>query len=395
MEKTLWNALFSRFKGGSFKVRYWDGEEASFGDGAPEFCCRFNGQPHLADLAADPYVTLGEAYMDGLMDLDGDLDAVFRLVHLNPAQAGLGAHLASAVGHGLHGLGSLARQKENIKAHYDLGNDFFSLWLDETMIYSCAYFKEEGDSLERAQLNKIDLTLKKLRLKPGQRLLDIGCGWGWLILRAAKEYGARALGITLSEGQYAEAQKRIAEAGLAGQVECRLVNYLELGEKDGSFDRVVSVGMFEHVGRDHFRDYFKKVTGLLKPGGLTLLHTLTNLSEKETNAWVKKYIFPGGYIPSLREVMDLLPDYDLRTLHVESLRRHYAKTLDIWHRNFSRPGTRAKVVAMFDERFARMWELYLAGAAASLRTGSLDVHQLLLSKGANNALPMTLAGIYE
>ncbi|UQZ90892.1 SAM-dependent methyltransferase [Deltaproteobacteria bacterium Smac51] len=395
MEKAIWNSVFQKIKGGSFGVHYWDGEEVTFGDGQPAFECRFNAKPSLAAMAADPILTLGEEHMAGIIDFNGDLDSMFRIVQLNPPEASFGGRVLSAAGKGLNRLKTVSKQKENIKAHYDLGNSFFSLWLDDTMSYSCAYFKKDDDSLQQAQLQKIDLVLKKMRLTPGQRLLDIGCGWGWLIMRAAEQYGVEAVGITLSEEQYAEANKRIAGAGLSGRVESRLVNYLELNEPDESFDAVVSIGMFEHVGRDCFRDYFKKVAALLKPGGLTMLHTLTSLTEKETNSWVKKYIFPGGYIPSLREVTDLLPDYDFRTLHIESLRRHYVKTLEIWYENFSKPEVREKVLEMFDERFIRMWSLYLLGAASSLRTGQLDVHQLVLSKGPNNDLPMTLADIYE
>ena len=394
MDKVIWNSVFSKIKGGSFEVRYWDDEEVVFGQGPPAFHCRFTGKPPLTAMAADPILTLGEEYMDGAIDFTGDLDAMFSLIHLNPPESGLGGRALSAAGRSLNRLKKISKQKENIRAHYDLGNDFFSLWLDETMSYSCAYFKQENDSLQEAQLQKIDLVLKKMRLRPGQKLLDIGCGWGWLIRRAAEQYGVTAIGITLSEEQHSEANKRLAAAGLTGRAEARLVNYLELDEPDGSFDAVVSVGMFEHVGRDCFRDYFKKVAALLKPGGLTLLHTLTSLAEAETNSWVKKYIFPGGYIPSLREVTDLLPDYDFRTISIESLRRHYVRTLEIWHENFSRSETREKVLEMFDERFVRMWSLYLLGAASSLRTGRLDVHQFVLSKGPNNDLPMTLADIY-
>lgn len=394
MDKEIWNSIFQKMKGGSFSIRYWDGDEVRYGPDRPTFTCAFVTKPSLTAVAADPILVLGEKYMDGLVDFSGDLDAMFRLVHQNPPTSGLGGKVLSAAGKGLSYLKNSSRQKENIKAHYDLGNDFFALWLDETMSYSCAYFEHPDDSLKQAQLQKIDLVLKKMRLKPGQKILDIGCGWGWLIMKAAQDYGARALGITLSEEQFAETKKRIAQAGLENQVEVRLVNYLDLDEPDQSFDAVVSIGMFEHVGRACHRDYLNRVASLLKPGGLSMLHTLTSQTETDTNTWVKKYIFPGGYIPSLREAVSLLPDYGLRTLQVESLRPHYARTLDIWMENFSRPEVRAKVLDMFDERFVRMWSLYLLGAAGSLRSGDLDVHQLVLSKGPNNSLPLTWSDVY-
>lgn len=394
MEKEILNLAFQKLKGGCFSVRYWDDEEVVYGQGHPDFQCYFNEKPSLKAMAADPILAIGEMHMEGIVDFNGDLEAMFQLVHRNPPDAGLGGRVVSAAGKGLALLKSTARQKENIKAHYDLGNDFFSLWLDDTMSYSCAYFKNENDSLKKAQQHKTELVLKKMRLQSGQKILDIGCGWGELSLRAAEQYGVKALGITLSEEQYAKMRQRISEAGLEGDVEARLINYLDLSEPEGSFDRVISVGMFEHVGQACFRDYFKKVAALLKPGGLTMLHTLTSLTEKATNTWVKKYIFPGGYIPSLREVVALLPEFGFHVLHIESLRRHYAKTLEMWRNNFSKPEVREKVLKMFDEKFIRMWSLYLLGAGSSLKGGSLDVHQLVLSKGPNNELPMTLEDIY-
>lgn len=396
MEKAVWNSAFQKLKGGSFAVVYWDGEEQAFGPAKPAFKLNFKAKPSITALAADPILILGEEFMDGAIEISGDLDALFCLVHQNPPEPGLGGRVLSAAGRGLNYLKSVsAAQKKNIGAHYDLGNDFFSLWLDETLSYSCAYFECDDDTLKQAQLQKIDLVLRKIRLQPGQRLLDIGCGWGWLILRAAGQYGVKALGITLSEQQHEETRRRIVAAGLTNQVEVRLVNYLDLSEPADAFDAVVSVGMFEHVGRAHFGDYLARVASLLKPGGLTLLHTLTNLKEVETNTWVQKYIFPGGYIPSLRELVDLLPGHDFHVLQVESLRRHYVRTLELWYKKFSSPAVREKVLKMFDERFIRMWSLYLLGAASSLRTGALDVHQLVLSKGPNNSLPMTLTDIYR
>lgn len=394
MEKAVWNSTFEKFKGGGFAVTYWDGEEKLFGPEPPAFQIQFNSKPSIIALAADPFLTLGEEFMNGTIDFKGDMDAMFETVHRNPPELGLGGKVLSAAGKGLSRLKGSAAQKKNIEAHYDLGNDFFSLWLDETMSYSCAYFEHEDDSLKKAQLQKIDLVLKKMRLKPGQRILDIGCGWGWLILRAAEKYGVKALGITLSDEQYDETRRRIAASGRQDEIEVRLLNYLDLDEPDESFDAVVSIGMFEHVERPYHGDYLSKVASLLKPGGLTMLHTLTSLKETETNSWVKKYIFPGGCIPSLREVIDLLPDHDFRMFQAESLRPHYVRTLERWYENFSKPEVREKVLTMFDERFIRMWTLYLLGAASSLRTGQLDVHQLVLSKGPNNYLPLTLTDVY-
>ena len=289
---------------------------------------------------------------------------------------------------------SLAQQKKDIAAHYDLGNDFFALWLDKpTASYSCAYFRDAADDLATAQQQKLDLVLRKLRIEPGMRVLDIGCGWGGLSIRAAKDYGAKVLAVTLSEEQAAAVRQRYEEHGLTGVCDVRLCNYLELDQPE-QFDRVVSVGMFEHVGKEHYDDYFGKVRSLLKTGGVSLLHTLTKNKSGETDPWIAKRIFPGGHIPAVTEVVARLPEYDFHLLHAESLRRHYVKTLDAWYDNFSKPEVVAKVRTMFDQAFVRMWGLYLRMSSAFLAVGDLDVHQFVFSKGINDDLPMTLEGVY-
>lgn len=395
MVKSVLQAVFARFKRGGLAVRYWDGEVETYGDEKPKVTLVFNKKPPLSAAIEDPMLTFGEFYMDEVIDFEGSFEEIIRIVEMNMVpdeQPDLRKKLVNSALRGIVSTAEKLAQRHNIHDHYDLGNNFFSLWLDKTMSYSCAYFRSPQDSLFDAQINKIDLILKKLRLKKGERLLDIGCGWGWLIIRAARLYGVKALGITLSEEQYAAVKERIQRLGLSEQIDVKLINYLDLDEKEYSFDRVVSVGMFEHVGRDNLPRYMEKVGNLLVPGGISMLHTITNMKEHEPNAWARKYIFPGGYVPTLRETLWLMPEYDFHPIHIESLRLHYAKTLDIWLENFNQHID--EVEKMFDHRFVRMWTLYLMGCAASFRVSGLDIHQILFSKGLNNSLPLTMEDVY-
>ena len=392
MKKALMKLFFEKIRHGGLKVVYWDGEEVCYGDQTPKFTLIFKQAPSLGLNLEDPVLALGEAYMDEIIDFQGCLDDVLKMMEDNQ-QYFIGNSAVNSMLKALNTVTDKLQQKRNIEHHYDLGNNFFALWLDETMSYSCAYFKTPEDSLYQAQLQKIDHVLKKLNLKPGERLLDIGSGWGWLIIKAAQEYGVQALGITLSEEQYRGTRERIAKLGLSDKVDVRVVNYLDLDEKQLQFDKIVSVGMFEHVGKENLPKYMAKIEKLLPPGGLSLLHTITHAKENlPGNTWIKKYIFPGGYVPSLRETIWLLPEYGFRPLHIESLRMHYAKTLDRWYENFCRHLDFVR--ENFGQRFVRMWGLYLQGCAASFRVSGLDVHQILFSKGLNNDMPLTFEHIY-
>lgn len=393
MKKLVLESFFKSIRHADFKVVYWDGEVAKYGEGEPRTTIIFREAPTLN--LEDPVRAFGEAYIDGAVDYEGNLEEIIRVAELNKDHLlndGLGGKVLAAI-QSLNRTITKEKQQKNIQHHYDLGNDFFSLWLDETMSYSCAYFKTPGMSLFQAQMAKIDHTLKKLNLCSGERLLDIGSGWGWLIIRAAELYGVKALGITLSEEQYQATREKIRSMGLSDRVDVKLVNYLELDENEHQFDKIVSIGMFEHVGKANLRKYIEKVNGLLAPGGLSLLHAITGMLEKDVNSWIEKHIFPGGYVPSLRETVWLLPEYEFHLLHAESLRLHYALTLDQWYENFNKHV--GVIEQKFGKRFVRMWGLYLQGCAASFRASGLDIHQLLFSKGLNNQLPLTFEHIYN
>ena len=254
------------------------------------------------------------------------------------------------------------------------------------MTYSCAYFENPDDTLEQAQMNKVHHILKKLDPQPGKTMLDIGCGWGTLMLTAAKEYNLKVTGITLSKEQYNYVNQQIKELGLEGQAEVILEDYREL--KHEPFDYITSVGMFEHVGHDELPRYFKIINKYLKDDGIALIHGITRQQGGASNAWLDKYIFPGGYIPGLVENMTNIVEAELQLSDLESLRRHYQKTLEIWDKNFN--AHREEIVAKMGERFARMWDLYLQACAASFESGNIDVMQFQLTKGPSGInMPMT------
>lgn len=391
-KKAALKTAFQFWKKGNYGVVFWDGEEVDYGSGTPQFRILFKREPQITELKKDLILTLGEAYMHGVIDFDGSMDDIIATMFANcdqdPARE---FHFDKLLREFKTEDGKTER--ENIHRHYDLGNDFFSLWLDRTMSYSCAYFEQPEDTLEQAQLHKIDHSLRKLNLHRGEHLLDIGCGWGWLIIRAAQQYGVHATGITLSREQYEGARARIHKLGLDDLVDVRLENYLDMDSSQESFDKIVSIGMFEHVGKKYLPLYLAKVNRLLKENGLFLLHSIMGAREAPTNAWMREYIFPGGYVPTLRETVQLFPEFDFHVLHMESLRRHYAKTLQCWYANFQ--AVRNQVEKKYGEEFTRMWGLYLQGCASAFWTGNIDVYQILLSKGTNNDLPLTAAYIYQ
>lgn len=367
----------------SFVLRMGD-EEQRIGKENPRFTVDLKKNLNKKEMLTSTSLSLGEAYMRGDLEVDHDLYEV-----LNCFMGEMDKFKIDKLA--LKGLLNTSRSKKNqekeVRSHYDIGNDFYRLWLDETMSYSCGYFKEETDTLYQAQVNKVDHILDKLSLEPGMNLLDIGCGWGFLLKHAAKEYGVHGTGITLSEEQYQKFRQEIEDEGLDDLLEVRRMDYRELKKSGMKFDRVVSVGMIEHVGRGNYEEFMENIDAVLKCKGLCLLHFISALEEHEGDAWIKKYIFPGGVIPSLREIIHILPEHHFYTLDVESLRRHYNRTLLFWRENFNR--CRSQIVEDKGEEFARMWELYLTSCAAAFQNGIVDIHQILVSKGVNNELPFS------
>ncbi len=284
----------------------------------------------------------------------------------------------------------IKKSKKNVAHHYDISEKLYDFFLDKKRQYSCAYFKNENDTLEQAQENKINHIIKKLNLKPNQRVLDIGSGWGTLAMEIAKQSKCEVVGITLSENQLKYSKKKAKELNLENQLDFRLIDYRQLNEK---FDRIVSVGMFEHVGRKFYQTYFNKVSKLLTDDGVALIHTIgSSMPPRNPHPWITKYIFPGGYTPSLSEVSSPIEKSGLMVSDIEVLRMHYAHTLRNWKERFL--SKKNQVLEMFDERFFRMWEFYLVGCEMAFKWGDQVVFQFQLTK-KNTSTPNTRDYIYQ
>ena len=381
------NEFLTSYLGGIIPVafRIQSGEESMIvGRDRPEFTVTLNEDLDKKELLTSTSLALGEAYMKEELEVDRDL---YEVLNLFLGQMGKFKTDKSALKKLILTSKAKKNQEKEVRFHYDIGNEFYRLWLDETMSYSCGYFKNAEDTLYDAQVNKADHILEKLQLQEGMTLLDIGCGWGFLLMRAAKKYGIKGTGITLSKEQYQKFSEDIEREGLKDCLQVELMDYRDLKHSGAQFDRVVSVGMLEHVGRGNYELFMENAEAVLKPEGLFLLHYISAQKEHEGDPWIKKYIFPGGTIPSLREIIDILPEYEFHVLDIESLRRHYNRTLLCWRENFLKH--RAEIARMQGEEFTRMWELYLASCAATFNNGIIDLHQILTSKGINNRLPMT------
>src|SRR5713226_7665542 len=343
-----------------------------------------------------PRLAVGEAYMDGTLTVEeGSLyDFIDLLVSNDAAQSGaLPLRLSQAAGRlirRLHQYNPIPRARRNVAHHYDLSDQLYELFLDRDRQYSCAYFCAPEDDLDTAQHNKKRHIAAKLLLRPGQRVLDIGSGWGGLALYLAAECGANVTGLTLSEEQHKVATGRAAAAGLSDRVRFHLRDYRE---ETGQYDRIVSVGMFEHVGVNQYPVFFRKLDELLVPDGVALLHSIGRMDGPgTTNPWLRKYIFPGGYSPALSEVVPEAERARLWITDIEILRLHYAETLRAWRRRFEQ--NRDRIRALYDERFCRMWEMYLVGAEVSFRRGGSLVFQMQLAK-AVETVPLTRDYIHE
>ncbi|RME18809.1 MAG: class I SAM-dependent methyltransferase [Alphaproteobacteria bacterium] len=397
----MWISLLDRMlahimRRGTLRVSLPDGSRRSYGAGTPEVSVTIRDAALLPKLATNPSLAVGEGYMDGALVIENDdLHGFFHLIipNLNAAGSPWFQRPLDGARHLLRWARQFApvgKAQRNVAHHYDLSGELYDLFLDEDRQYSCAYFERDGMSLEAAQEAKKRHIARKLLLEPGMRVLDIGCGWGGMALTLARDFGAQVVGVTLSKEQHALARERVRAAGLEGRIDIRLCDYREVSE---TFDRIVSVGMFEHVGVPHYNEYFRFVKNALTDDGLALIHTIGHVGPpNEADPWITRYIFPGGYTPSLGEAQKAIDRQGLVTCDIESLRLHYAKTLAIWHERFMANAERAAKI--YDERFVRMWRYYLLSMEASFSVGTLLVYQFQLGKHLASA-PITRDYLYR
>ena len=388
LEKQVLSKLLSKAFDVPVMVTYWDGKSENYGDGLPKIHIKLNEKPNMKSLAKMPTFTLAEAYMNRGIEIEGSIQELIASAYRQSGsfltdQSGFKGTLTKM----LHGHDK-NESKEDIHSHYDIGNDFYKEWLGPSMTYSAAYWPKDGMTLEEAQMAKVHHILDKLHSEPGKKLLDIGSGWGTLIITAAQEYGLETYGVTLSEEQYAFTNQRIQELGLQDKVHVMLRDYRDV---DMTCDYITSVGMFEHVGKENLGEYFKDVANYLVPNGRALIHGITGQHYGAgVDPFIQKYIFPGGYIPNIAENVTHIMEAGMQLDDIEPLRRHYQKTLETWTENYH--AVYDKTVAERGEAFARAWDLYLQGSAASFESGNIDVIQFLMTKGAaGQGLPMSRA----
>jgi len=398
----MWDRLLDRLlrrlvREGCLTLTFYDGTTRSYGGPkGPRVRVNLHDSALSGRLVRTPDMALGEAYTNGTLTIgDDDLPALLALLMQNVAKGRADgwryplAWMQRAL-HRLRQVTPAYRARQNVAHHYDLSGALYDLFLDADRQYSCACFRSPQDSLEQAQAQKKAHIAAKLCLAPGQRVLDIGCGWGGMAITLARDYGAKVLGVTLSQEQYSVATARAAEAGLSDRIDIRLTDYRAV---TGTFDRIVSVGMFEHVGLPHYGEYFTQVRNRLHPDGVALIHTIGRPGPPGvTSPWITKYIFPGGYVPALSEVMPAIQNSGLYTTDIEVWRLHYADTLCHWRARFEANIDRVR--ALYDERFCRMWRYYLVASEMTFRHHRQCVFQIQLTH-RQDAVPLTRDYLYR
>lgn len=382
--------IFSQIKNASFRVQYWNFKTIDYGSGTIDFTIIFHKPEVLEEILKHVSLGFGEGYSRGDIDVEGDMEKLTRML-FDPEILSIRPSLKNLVKIlwlRLKYRNDIKQSRENVSFHYDLSNEFYATWLDKRMVYSCAYFKNANNSIEQAQEDKLEYICRKLLLQPGQSLLDIGCGWGALAIYAAQKYGVTVHGITLSKNQLEKAKARVAEAGLEKNITLELADYREIAKRGRSFDRVVSVGMMEHVGKNNISRYMHATNQLLKPLGIGLLHTIGKLKSDSIDDWMNKYIFPGAYLPEPGELINGLRDENLEVYHLENLQQHYALTLRAWLKAFEENQTKLK--DMVSPELIRTYRLYLNGCISAFSKGGISLYQVSFCKGQLDDIPLPL-----
>jgi cyclopropane-fatty-acyl-phospholipid synthase len=374
------------------RIKLWDGRGVAPDAGDSLGSIYFRDRGALYQTLLNPELKWGDLYAAGRVEVDGDLAGLLEAVYRG-MQRGTRWKWLERLNGALHNRtirNTLRRAADNIHHHYDIGNDFYRLWLDaEAMQYTCAYYPEADMELEAAQVAKMHHVCRKLQLQPGDRVVEAGCGWGGFALYMAQHHDVEVTAYNISREQVKYAREKARALGLAERVNYVLDDYRNVS---GKYDVFVSIGMLEHVGPRHYPVLGRVIRQCLRPGGRGLIHSIGRNRPKPINAWIERRIFPGAYPPTLREMMDIFEPAGMSVLDVENLRLHYARTLDAWLGRFEKHAD--EVRAMMDERFVRCWRLYLAGSKAAFTTGQLQLFQVLFTREENNALPRSRAHVY-
>ncbi len=370
----------------AIRVILWDGKEITGPDPASTVAMHIRDRTTLWRLMSNPMLNFGDDYSAGWIEIEGGLISFLKTVYRSMAQSPKFPKISDPAAYRRNqpNLNSLSESRRNIHHHYDIGNDFYQLWLDQEMLYTCAYFPDQQTSLENAQTAKMDLVCRKLRLQAGQKVAEAGCGWGALARHMARHYGVKVRAYNISHEQIAYARQRARTEGLEGLIEYVEDDYRNIS---GEFDAFVSVGMLEHVGPDHYLELGNVINRCLSEQGTGLIHTIGQNMARPMSPWFLRRMFPGSYPPTLREIMTIFEPLDFSVLDVENLRLHYAKTCEHWLERFEHK--REQIRDMFDESFVRAWRLYLSGCIANFSIGSLQLYQVVFSRSANNQIPWT------
>ena len=392
IEKWLLLRMLDRLGRPPIKFVLWSGEEISSSLDRPVAKVNIHNRKTLLKLLTNPNLHFGDAYAEGKIEIDGDLveflEAVYRAIYQASQDDSIAGRVSRIINRPR--VNSLSGSRENIHHHYDIGNPFYRLWLDENMQYTCAYFASADMTLEEAQVAKMDHVSRKLQLKPGETVVEAGCGWGGLSLHMAKHYGVKVKAFNISHQQVLFAREQAKALGLSERVEYIEDDYRNISER---FDAFVSVGMLEHVGTSNYRELGRVIKCCLKKNGRGLIHSIGRNKAEPMDPWIEKRIFPGAYPPTLREMMEIFEPWGFSVTDVENLRLHYAKTLKHWLERFEEAS--CQIDKQFDQQFTRAWRLYLAGSLAGFTAGTLQLFQVLFAHPEKSDLHWTRSHLYS